>query len=70
MREVLTSSEAAAYLRMSEQTLYRKIKKGIIYVRQDCPRGHFRITKSALDAYLRGELPSSTTQAVSHRRIV
>lgn len=51
--QMLTPEEAAAYLRVNPQTIYRRLRKG------ELPGAkigqQWRIRKIDLDAYLRGE---------------
>lgn len=48
--QVLTAEEAAAYLRLSETTVYRLLDRGELPGRK--VGGQWRILRSALEAYL------------------
>ncbi len=53
--EMMTIEEAAAYLRMSKDTIRRAIKTGVLPASRltEQPRGHYRIRKADLDALFR-----------------
>ncbi len=58
--DILSLKEAAAYLRLSENTLRRAIKEGALPAAQ--LRGKIRIRKADLDALFKKQPPEQQTQ--------
>jgi excisionase family DNA binding protein len=57
--DILSLKEAAAYLRLSENTLRRAIKEGVLPAAQ--LRGKIRIRKADLDALFKKQPPEQKT---------
>ena len=51
--EVLTTKEAAAYLRITTRTLYRRVQAGLIPAARFGM--HWRFSRAALEKYLRAQ---------------